>query len=113
MCAVGGPTGEGPAVNKGGASWRCYPDKPSIIRLAVASLVVQVRSDVLNKTCLHVVCVVCVGREQWDGIKVPWAQGIHGTYVPPPPCISYALVQATVDVGTILIWDLILIWYQT
>ena len=31
----------------------------------------------------------------------------------PPPCISYALVQATVGVGTVLIWDLILIRYQT
>ena len=31
---------------------------------------------------------------------------------PPPPCISYALVQATVGVGTVLIWDLILIRYQ-
>ena len=26
---------------------------------------------------------------------------------PPPPCASYALVQATVGVGTVLIWDLI------
>ena len=34
-------------------------------------------------------------------------------YPPPPPCISYALVQATVGVGTVLIWDLILIRYQT
>ena len=33
--------------------------------------------------------------------------------VPPPSCISYALVQATVGVGTVLIWDLILIRYQT
>ena len=32
---------------------------------------------------------------------------------PPPPCISYALVHATVGVGTVLIWDLILIRYQT
>ena len=32
---------------------------------------------------------------------------------PPPPCISYTLVQATVGVGTVLIWDLILIRYQT
>ena len=31
--------------------------------------------------------------------------------IPPPPCISYALVQ--VGVGTVLIWDLILIRYQT
>ena len=30
----------------------------------------------------------------------------------PPPCISYALVQATVGVGTILIWYLILIRHQ-
>ena len=27
--------------------------------------------------------------------------------------ISYALVQATVGAGTVLSWDLILIWYQT
>ena len=32
---------------------------------------------------------------------------------PSPPCISYALVQATVGVGTVLNWDLILIRYQT
>ena len=25
---------------------------------------------------------------------------------PPPPCPSYALVQATVGAGTLLIWDL-------
>ena len=31
---------------------------------------------------------------------------------PPPPCLSYALVQATVGVGTVLIWYLILIRYQ-
>ena len=31
---------------------------------------------------------------------------------PPPLCISCALVQATVGVGTVLIWDLILIRYQ-
>ena len=33
-------------------------------------------------------------------------------YPPPPPCLSYALVQATVGVGTVLIWYLILIRYQ-
>ena len=35
----------------------------------------------------------------WDGVHVP----------PPPPhvCKSYALVQATVGIGTVLIWDLI------
>ena len=32
---------------------------------------------------------------------------------PPPRCISHALVQATVGVGTVLICDLILIRYQT
>ena len=37
----------------------------------------------------------------------------RGSYTPPPPCISYALVQATVGVGTVLIWDLTLIRYQT
>ena len=32
--------------------------------------------------------------------------------VPPPPCDSHALVQATVGVGTVLLWDPILIRYQ-
>ena len=31
----------------------------------------------------------------------------HTFTVPPPPCISYALVQATAGVGTVLIWYLI------
>jgi len=31
---------------------------------------------------------------------------------PPPLCNSHALVQATVGVGTVLIWYLILIRYQ-
>ena len=33
-------------------------------------------------------------------------------YTPPPPCNSYALVIATVGVGTVLIWYLILIRYK-
>ena len=35
------------------------------------------------------------------------ATGRHGAFLPPPPppCNSHALVQATVGVGTILIWD--------
>ena len=32
--------------------------------------------------------------------------------IPPPPCNSYALVIATVGVGTVLIWYLILIRYK-
>ena len=36
------------------------------------------------------------------------------TFVPPPPpCVSYALVQATLGVGTVLMWDLILIRYKS
>ena len=35
------------------------------------------------------------------------------TILPPPLCISYALVQATIGVGNVLIWYLILIRYQT
>ena len=31
---------------------------------------------------------------------------------PPPPCISYALVQATVGVGTVIIVYVILITYE-
>ena len=35
-----------------------------------------------------------------------------GSTPPPPLCNSYTLVQATVSVGTVLIWYLILIRYQ-
>ena len=34
------------------------------------------------------------------------------SYPPPPLCNSYALVIATVGVGTVLIWYLILIRYK-
>ena len=37
---------------------------------------------------------------------------IHTCISTPPPCNSYALVQATVGVGTVLIWYLILIRYK-
>ena len=37
---------------------------------------------------------------------------VHWVKVPPPPCNSYALVIATVGVGTVLIWYLILIQYK-
>ena len=42
------------------------------------------------------------------------APRLNGCWIstPPPPCISYTLVQATVGVGTVLIWYLILIRYQ-
>ena len=36
----------------------------------------------------------------------------HSACTPPPLYLSYALVQATVGVGTVLIWYLILIQYQ-
>ena len=47
--------------------------------------------------------------------ELSWNRG-DGTLCspyPPPPCISYALVQATIGVGTVLIWYLILLRYQT
>ena len=40
------------------------------------------------------------------------AGGVVCVGTPPPPCNSYALVQATVGVGTVLIWYLILIRYK-
>ena len=49
-------------------------------------------------------------RGEWGN---EWCTTAEGRSTPPPPCISYALVQATVGVGTVLIWDLILIRYQT
>ena len=37
---------------------------------------------------------------------------LDACYYPPPPCISYALVQATVGVGTVIIVYVILIAYE-
>ena len=72
----------------------------SACRLARLLLVVCVGSQMLVLFIGH-----CVGP--------PLVQWLASYPPPPPPCISYALVQATVGVGTILIWDLILIRYQT
>ena len=64
-------------------------------------------------------CVVRPLHSKWGGGEgtVPWGgfpRGCEGTaaprcllYPPPPPCISYALVQATVSTGTVWIWYLI------
>ena len=49
------------------------------------------------------------GCDDWCRKKVSG----HTTFMyPPPPCISYALVQATVGVGTIIIVYVILIAYE-
>ena len=48
-----------------------------------------------------------------SAFEYDWLLGGGGAaQLPPPPCLSYALVQATVGVGTVLIWYLILIRYQ-
>ena len=54
-----------------------------------------------------------IKKELWEdlvhscyGMCVPlWALacGAAGAWYPPPPCISHALVQATVGVGTVII----------
>ena len=51
--------------------------------------------------------------------QVAWRTVAHkvgdckgGGGYPPPPCISYALVQATVGVGTVIIVYIILIAYE-
>ena len=41
-----------------------------------------------------------------------FAAHLYTNIYPPPFCNSHALVQATVGVGTAIIWDLILIQYQ-
>ena len=38
------------------------------------------------------------------GGRLPWGwERTRGEGTPPPPCISYALVQATVGIGTVMI----------
>ena len=63
---------------------------------------------VSSASCSMGLCLVCAhppfGNTGWR---------LNGERTPTPPCVSYALVQATVGVGTVLIWDLILIRYQT
>ena len=48
-------------------------------------------------------------RRSWILLGQTWDAACS---YPPPPCNSYALVQATVGVGTVLIWYLILIRYK-
>ena len=57
-----------------------------------------------------------VGKWGEGGHEAGWCtqRGVHSkaNYPPPPLCNSYALVIATVGVGTVLIWYLILIRYK-
>ena len=69
--------------------------------------------------CGLLVCL-CEGSSTLGKRPKPLELCAHGAatppysfYPPPPPCISYALVEATVGVGTVLIWYRILIQYQT
>ena len=62
--------------------------------------------------------LVCMGKTHlggiiWGEVVMMHAQNFPISMYPPSPCISYALVQATVGVGTVLIWDLIYQTYQT
>ena len=58
------------------------------------------RNRVLTKCGLDTRSKVLVGMHLCeDVILTPWAQPLY----PPPPCISHALVQATVGVGTVII----------
>ena len=50
---------------------------------------------------VHVVRTQCKGRSLAVTHFCMWFSAIV------PPCISYGLVQATVGLGTIIIWDLI------
>ena len=58
-----------------------------------------------------------IGWRQPPCKPIHWTQSLSGSlkslqHTPPPPCNSYALVIATVGVGTVLIWYLILIRYN-
>ena len=44
--------------------------------------------------------------------NLPLLDSHHTQLPPPPPCISYALVPATVGVGTVIIVYVILITYE-
>ena len=79
-------------------------------------LVVQVPFAPPSPSPPHLGCAALVlglAQPHFEGRGGSLGHGPGGRDVPPPPCISYALVQATVGVGTVLIWDLILIQYQT
>ena len=49
---------------------------------------------------LHTFCCRCHEQKK----KIVWPQKVGPNHVtPPPPCNSYALVQATAGLGTVLI----------
>ena len=53
-----------------------------------------------------------IPEAKWVALSSTWfAVCVYGG-TPPPPCNSYTLVIATVGVGTVLIWYLILIRYK-
>ena len=64
--------------------------------------------------CRH----VGVSHNAFQGLPFGRSRGpmpfpeLWGLYPPPPPCISYALVQGTVGVGTVIIVYVILIAYE-
>ena len=64
------------------------------------------------RVCARACVCVCVCVRACLCMCVPLLWGLWQRGTPSPPCSSHALVQAIVGVGTILIWYLILIWYQ-
>ena len=67
----------------------------------------------LRSTCCGDLLAPRKGPGGFIGERGLWPGRDDWCTPPPPPCISYALVQPTVGAGTVLIWDLILIRYQT
>ena len=61
-----------------------------------------------RRTCTHITFTLCL-TYLFARVFVCMTER---ACVPPPLCNSYALVIATVGVGTVLIWYLILIWYK-
>ena len=61
--------------------------------------------------CLPSVSPLCPRVHRHRGVRVAFgdlnSDFRHGPWYPPLPCKSYALVQATAGVGTVLIWYLI------
>ena len=108
-----------------------YPDRVLLDTWMAAHHLtfLPVSTPMLGDAPIHVHVVCCVveggvyivsdgalkGSAVGCGAVVPDVVGMFAwawSGTPPPPCLSYALVQATVGVGTVLIWYLILIRYQ-
>ena len=88
-----------------------YPVSRGILQFQPWTWIILTRTHLVLLSTSNVPwAVLCLPRFWPPQNVVLTASSSH---TPHPPCISFALVQATVGAGTILLWDLILLRYQT